>query len=695
MSQRRAIGLITRFISGRFFEQFLNGLQSVAWQHQVDVAVIHGTPDYVASTRIASQRVDGWLVLTYPKGIELLAEQGKPIVTASCHIPDQNFPAVLPDNRQGMQSVMEHLLECGHKRIAFVGDTSIGDIQERFLAYRAALESQNLPVDERFVICTDSPLADRGAQAARQLIERKITCTAVAAGNDWTAIGVMRELQAHGVRIPDDIAIVGFDDIPEAQITNPPLSTVRQRTDELGAAAGRLLLEQMAGQPAEGSILYIPTTFIARESSGNSLIQRISQWNIDGLGTAPLWRAALARELVRVLLPALPLDPTPSPVHVWPEVDKLVRLLGDTIEQTALQAIDPHLLEAIFSSPPILNANPEILVELLRVLELAGTTLIADRPDAEKARLRLSALLDQLHIEIIRSYRRRQTRSQRTMQEALLSQYNISRLLLECPPEQIDWLKEIPIRSGCLGLWAPSGGDQPPNLSIAGWYHGGANGVQHAGMVYPAPQFPPLDLLPSSAEQNDITTCLVLNIQTADHDWGMLAVSGPLISNDPWLEDNTINTIEICGGYLGLALEREALGESLRRSSEAELALADQIRQLSIPFVTVKEGVLLLPMAGILTSADSAPPVDEIMENLLRKPATDLLLDMEGVAELDGNQEGILIEIVQKAGRHGMRVAVVSAQEELQRKLSEKKSGLGGIPQFASVLLALKRRKEK
>ena len=126
-------------------------------------------------------------------------------------------------------------------------------------------------------------------------------------------------------------------------------------------------------------------------------------------------------------------------------------------------------------------------------------TLIAGRSDSTQARQRLSALLDQLHIEIIRSYRRRQTSSQRTMQEILLSQYNISQLLRQCPPEQIDWLQETPMGSGCLGLWAPSGGTNRRTVSIAGWYHRESGGAHAGGMMYPAPQFPPLDLLPSSA----------------------------------------------------------------------------------------------------------------------------------------------------------------------------------------------------
>jgi DNA-binding LacI/PurR family transcriptional regulator len=165
MSHRRAIGLITRFISGRFFEQLMSGLQAVAWQHQVDVLVVHGTPESVASTQVAKQRVDGWLVLTYPDDLDQLAGQGKPIVTISCRTPEKNFPAVFPDNHQGMGSVMEHLLAQGHQRIAFIGDTSIGDIQERYVTYQAELEGHGIAFDPRLVIITDNPLADRGAQA--------------------------------------------------------------------------------------------------------------------------------------------------------------------------------------------------------------------------------------------------------------------------------------------------------------------------------------------------------------------------------------------------------------------------------------------------------------------------------------------------------------------------------------------------
>lgn len=583
MPGRRAIGLITTFISGRFFEQLMIGVQAVARQHQVDVLVFHATPEQVALAQISRQSVDGWLVLTYTQGLDLLAEQGKPIVTISCRAAGQSFQAVFPDNRQGMKSIMDTLIDKGHRRIAFVGDTTIGDIAERYQQYQASLEDHDLAIDPALVVLTDNPLAARGAAATRELIARKVPFTAVVAGSDWTAIGVMRELQMHSRRVPEDVAVVGFDDIPEVQITNPPLSTVRQHTDELGSSAARLLLDQIAGKPAEPSVHYIPTTFVQRESSGNNLVERIAQWTTPNIPAGPLLQPALSRELVRILLPALPVDTPPSPSQIWPEVDRLVQLLVETINGATIQALDAHLMNTIFSSPAILNASSEILAEMLRVLELAGKTMIADGGDTPGANQRLYALLDQLLIEIMRSYRRRQTSAQRTLNEILQSQYNISQFMLKYPPEQLDWLAETPLFSGCLGLWSMSGGHQPATLVVAGSYQRDGGSSLRIGTSYPVTQFPPLEHLPSSAQPNDNTTALVMMLPSADHDWGVLVVSGPLISNDPWLEDNTINTLEICCGFLALSLERQALKESLRDAVDNEQVLADRIDNLNRP----------------------------------------------------------------------------------------------------------------
>lgn len=697
MAHRRAIGLITSFIAGRFFEQVINGLQSVAWQNQVDVLVIHGTPEQAALTQVGQQRVDGWLVLTYMQGLELLAQQGKPIVTISGRGADQTFPAVLPDNHQGVEMSMAHLVSEGHRRIGFVGDTSIGDIQERYAAYLAMLKKYEIPFDPELVVIVDNPLADRGVAAARKLLAAKSAATAIVAGNDWTAIGLMREYQAHGLRIPDDVAIVGFDDIPEAQVTNPPLSTVRQRTDELGSTAARLLLALIAGETVAQLTHYIPTNLVVRESSSVGLVARPASLraSIPQEPTA-LWRNALAKDLVRVLLPALPLEPPPSPALVWPEVDKLVRLVEEIVEGNALQVSDFQLLQTVFTSAPILNANPEILVEMVRVLENAGLARIPEDGKAAGTRQQLRALLDRLLVEVMRTYRRRQNSSQRTLGEALQSQYYVSQRLPELPPQQLDWLKDTPMQSGCLGLWAPAGGEMAPMVSVAGYYQRDGVSSLKAGLNYTAAQFPPLDLLPSSSQPNGINTCLVLTVRSLDHDWGMLAISGPLISNDPWLGDNTINTLEISCSLVGITLEREALLESLRHSLEHEERLASHVSQLGCPVIPVMPDAVLLPMAGVVELDQAAQMMQTAIKSERVLLAQDVLLDLSDVQLIDNEIADLLIEVADTLQRTGARVMVIGISAEVRNQIfgGAAAASLSSQPTLATAIDVLSRARQ-
>ncbi|HEY1016170.1 MAG TPA: substrate-binding domain-containing protein, partial [Herpetosiphonaceae bacterium] len=604
MVRRPAIGLATSFISGRFFEQVVRGIQRIARQHQLDLVVVHGTPEHAAATGVARRHIDGWLVLTYLDGIERLALQGKPIVTISCLHPSGAFPAVLPDNRGGAEAALLHLLDQGHRHIAFAGDVSIGDIAERYETYRAVLAARGIPFDPALVALTGSPLADDGVAAARQLAGRP--WTAALAGNDWTAIGMLRELQARGYRIPEDAALVGFDDIPEAQAANPPLSTVRQDCEELGASAARLLVELLAGQPAPDAPRLIPTTLVARESSGRHAAPRHDPPG-PAAAPGPFWQDDLARQLAGALLPALPADAPPS--QLWPEVDSLVRMVAAAIDGPA-PAADHRQLQAIFASPPILHANAEILVAMLRIVEQAGGAACDGRPDAGAVRERLAALIDQLQVEAMRSYRRRQAAAGRTLGEVLHGQYAISRQLLQGAPQHLDWLAETQLELGCLGLWGPPG--DPPLLSIAGSYQRSGPNLLRLGTTADPAQFPPIERLAAGkrsaggASPGSGMTWLILRVATPERDWGLLAVAGPLISNDPWLEDSSVNSLETCCGFLAIALEREALQESLRYAAEREAALGARVRDLGCPVVPVAAGVALLPLSGGL-EAETAP----------------------------------------------------------------------------------------
>jgi anti-anti-sigma regulatory factor len=283
------------------------------------------------------------------------------------------------------------------------------------------------------------------------------------------------------------------------------------------------------------------------------------------------------------------------------------------------------------------------------------------------------------------------------LSEVLQSQYNISQLLLQSSPQQLDWLKETPMFSGCLGLWTPAGGNQSPSISIAGAYQRDGLSPLRPGTSYTAAQFPPLDRLPSTQHQNDIATCLVLMVRTADHDWGMLAVSGLLLSNDPWLEDNSINTLEISCGFLGLTLEREALQDSLRHSSEHEERLAEHVRALSCPVIPVMEDVVMIPLAGVIEREQAAQAIANALTGASTRLASDVLLDLTGVQFIDNTVVYMLMDAIRTITLSGARVTLIGIGSDIQQRMLGHGlvgGAVGTQPNLATAIDRLKRSRQ-
>src|SRR6185295_4425003 len=142
----------------------------------------------------------------------------------------------------GVREGVRHLIAHGHRRIAFVGWLQYPAIAERYQGYRDALTESGLPCSPELVIDIEDNHLASGRAGARRLLEGPaLPCTAVVAGTDLNAVGVMEVLQAAGLRVPADVAVVGFDDMTLAQLADPPLTTLRTRFDEFGRRAANLL----------------------------------------------------------------------------------------------------------------------------------------------------------------------------------------------------------------------------------------------------------------------------------------------------------------------------------------------------------------------------------------------------------------------------------------------------------------------
>jgi len=171
------------------------------------------------------------------------------------------------DNVGGGRLATSYLLERGRRHVATVagpGDMCAG--QDRLAGYRVAVESAGLPYDESLVSVGDFT-AGGGYDAARRLLADRPDVDAIFAASDLAAIGVLRAVRESGRRVGDDVAVIGFDDIPAAVEQQPPLSTVRQPIHELGAAMTRLLLDRIEGREPDAHATILPVELVLRETA--------------------------------------------------------------------------------------------------------------------------------------------------------------------------------------------------------------------------------------------------------------------------------------------------------------------------------------------------------------------------------------------------------------------------------------------
>jgi LacI family transcriptional regulator, repressor for deo operon, udp, cdd, tsx, nupC, and nupG len=238
--------------SNPFYSQILKGVDATARQHGYKVLVADDTAVAHGSGMDLSyfQLVDGVISLIHvDERPELLAELARrPWVACSEFSPREAVPHVSIDHRQAAADAVQYLLNRGHRRIGLIAAEALYLwAQQRREGYELALRRAGLDIDPGLIRTVSDTDYESGGQAAGSLLALPEVPTAVFAMSDTLAIGAIKAIRRAGRRVPEDIAVVGFDNLPLAAVFEPALTTVAQPMRELGEAAAELLLQQLAG----------------------------------------------------------------------------------------------------------------------------------------------------------------------------------------------------------------------------------------------------------------------------------------------------------------------------------------------------------------------------------------------------------------------------------------------------------------
>lgn len=247
----QTIGLIVTDIENPFFPQLVRAVEDGARELGYAVILADGRRDPEREIQslevLVGRQVDGLIIASSAiteRHASWFEDARCPVVVVNGRPPSGSVPTVLSDHRSGGRLVGEHLRELGHRQLVYVGtdDAFNNASEDRLAGLRDALAGSDARVES---VLGDGSV-EAGELAALQALARWPATTAFACYNDLTAVGTLRGLRSRGLRVPEDVSVVGFDDVPFARFVEPPLTTVHQPTDEIGRWAAATLISMIA-----------------------------------------------------------------------------------------------------------------------------------------------------------------------------------------------------------------------------------------------------------------------------------------------------------------------------------------------------------------------------------------------------------------------------------------------------------------
>ena len=507
------IGVLTPLTGGLFWGEIISGIVQAVGEaggtvtliKTLDAGAAAGSYAIGRAEPVAWEHLDGFLAQlrsTDDEYLRRLRATGKPVVAVSDHTRDLDAASVTIDNVAGIRESVVHLIEHGHTRIGFLGHPHHSDIRERYEAYRSAMTEHGLEPGD--LIPAPDDLTSGGNAVATAITGAEPAWTAVVAGTDANALGLMGALRELGVSVPQEIAVIGFDDTAYSWLCDPPLTTSRQLFDKLGAAAARTLLDELAGNPPEHWRHTVPTKFMVRASCGCDAAR--PRASAEVMATVE----AMVEEITGIFGVTAGSDP-----QTWP-----------TLEQVDCAALDAAIAESVqrvlVTPRGHEDVRPFLQQSARRIADLAAQAARSGSRSWESFEYALTQIaatpaqvgaLDSLG-RIVK------------ISIASDSQFDIGMALLahdDKDPAALRWMEGADLRAGLLGLW-----DGPPaagRLRIVGAHGLDGELERFVGTVFPVREFPPAEIVDCAESANGEVT-FVIPVRGSSGDHGLLCAVG-------------------------------------------------------------------------------------------------------------------------------------------------------------------------
>ncbi len=709
MEESPTVAVLSPFFGGTYYGALLGGVAQRVREVEGRILALQtlaagayladpaSPPDYPRT--VGLDRVQGLIVFTNAVGPDhclAARDRGTPSVLVGQGSGDPLFPSVGCDNERGVREAVRHLLQHGHRRIAFAGCLVQTDIRERYHAFCATLHEFGLEPDPELFYDTGNNQESGGEAAARLMISHRIPATAVLTGNDYNALGLVRALERAGYDVPRDIAVIGFDDIESGAVRSPALTSVHQHIDLLGRTAADLLLRTITGEPIANCCHLVPTSLVVRETCGCR--SRLSLTAAPP-GSSTWWPAGgppTRQETDRTSLTAEEpgerltqvLQGTEVPAPGPGLVDRLITALHGTdadeqdIRTAAHQiaATTTELVNSALAGGPApdrmdlerglarlagLAPRPETLVEVIRcVRDFARSAAAGNGHAVDPA---VEDGLQEVILCLAQQQLRRELAERFDLQDRFFTQYAVSLGLLrshEQAPRTLAWLARTDARGACLGLWtSPEPVDDSRHLELVGHYLRDPGPQGTPGEVLPDQAFPPQSLIDLADPRSDLMT-FVVPIRTPARDWGLLAVVGTIDAESATGRE----PMNQWAALLTVALDHETVLRSLREQEERLrlAAMHDDLTELPNRALFLERlqhairrtqrsperqfGLLLLDLDGFKVVNDSLGHLagDQLLVKVAERLST-ALRDTDIAGRFGGDEFAVLIEDVHDA----------------------------------------------